>query len=400
MGTSIQNDRYQGLNEHNNPNNKKNLYEIIIDDIYARIHSGDFSYDEPICTEKQLSLQYGVSRITAKRAITDLEHQGVLYRKRGVGSFVAKDAEAKKEQPVSIPTQASNTFAFLIPFDTAKGGLIDTVTEVSTVLNEAGYFMGIYITSEKASKEKYAIRQLLQQHIAGVVYYPKSNKIYLDMLNNFVVNGKPVIIIDKTNDCSYIHNVVSDNFEGGKLLTEHLISLGHKKIAFLSNASIEETSSVRDRFGGYLHALRMNGVPVNMDHMANNLGYLTEKVAISGNSIPELNAVVNRLYNSGVTAIEAENDQVAYSIFCSCKELNIRVPQDMSICGFDNTVWSQKTEMGITTVSQDFPEIGRQISRILLSSLKDSAYATQKCVVPVKLIVRGSTQPPSKETQN
>jgi DNA-binding LacI/PurR family transcriptional regulator len=292
--------------------------------------------------------------------------------------------------------QASNTFAFVLPFDTAKGGLIDTVSEVSTVVNEAGYFMGMYITNENASKEKYAIRQLLLQNIAGIVYYPKGNKIYLDMLNNFVIKGKPVVIIDKTNDCSYIHNVVSDNFEGGKLLTEHLISLGHKKIAFIANASIEETSSVRDRFGGFIHAIRKNKLSLNMDHVVSSLGYLNEKTAMSNSSVPELNSLISRLYAAGVTAIEAENDQVAYSILCACRELNIRVPEDMSICGFDNTIWSQKTEMGITTVSQDFPEIGRQVSQILISSLKDPAYPIQKIVVPVSLIVRGSTLPPSK----
>ncbi len=268
------------------------------------------------------------------------------------------------------------------------------MTEVSTSLNKAGYFMGIYITSENASKEKYTIRQLLELNIAGIVYYPKSNRIYLDLLNNFVINGKPIVIIDKTNDCSYIHNVVSDNFEGGKLLTEHLISLGHKKIAFLSNASIDETSSVRDRFGGFIHTLRKHGISVNMDNVASSLGFLTEHTAISHTSNPQLNSVISRLYNNGVTAIETENDQVAYSVIWACKELNIRVPEDMSICGFDNTVWAQKTEMGITTVSQDFQETGKQVSQILLSSLKDPAYPTQKCMIPVKLIVRGSTLPP------
>lgn len=376
-----------------NQTTKKNLYEIIIDDIYSRIQKGDFSYDEPICTEKQLSLQYNVSRITAKRAITDLEHQGILYRKRGVGSFVARDSAVKRPNTPAA-SQPSNSFTFLLPFDVAKGGLIDTVTEISAKLNTFGYFIGMYITGDNASKEKYTIRQLLEQNTAGIVYYPKSNKIYLDLLNNFVINGKPVIIIDKTTDCSYIHNVVSDNFEGGKLLTEHLISLGHKKITFLSNASIDETSSVRDRFGGYIHTLRKYGISTNAENIVNGLGFLTESAAVSQASNPQLNAVIKGLYDSGVTAIEAENDQVAYSVILSCRELGLNVPKDISICGFDNTAWAQKTDIGITTVSQDFPEIGRQVSQILLSSLKDPSYPPQKIIVPVKLIPRGSTQPP------
>ena len=66
----------------------KPKYEIIKEALLARIHAGDFSFDESFCTEKMLSDQYHVSRITAKRAIEDLEQQGILYRKRGVGSFV------------------------------------------------------------------------------------------------------------------------------------------------------------------------------------------------------------------------------------------------------------------------------------------------------------------------
>ncbi len=90
--------------------------------------------------------------------------------------------------------------------------------------------------------------------------------------------------------------------------------------------------------------------------------------------------------------------RLCYSVIWALRELNIKVPEDMSICGFDNTIWSQKTEMGITTISQDFTEIGKQVSSILLSSLKDPAYPNRKCIVPVKLIVRGSTLPPGYMT--
>ncbi|WMJ86604.1 LacI family DNA-binding transcriptional regulator [Anaerocolumna sp. MB42-C2] len=389
MDSNIKNNDTQTVNK----TVKKNLYEIIIDDINNTIQSGNFSYEKPICTEKQLSLQYGVSRITAKRAITDLEHQGILYRKRGVGSFVVRNFAAKNHT-MSNTSRLSNTFAFLLPFDTAKGGLIDTVAELSVSLNKAGYFMGTYITSENVSDEKYTLGQLLEQNIAGIVYYPKNNKMNLDLLNQFVINDKPVVIIDKSNDCSYIHNVTSDNFVGGKLLTEHLVSLGHKNIAFLSNASIDETSSVRDRFGGYIKTLHKYRLPTSMDNLVTGLDILTEQIAITHTSTPKLNSVISKLYNNGVTAILTENDQVANSVIWALRELNISVPEDMSICGFDNTVWSQKTETGITTISQDFTEIGKQVSSILLSSLKDPSYPNQKCIVPVKLIVRGSTLPP------
>lgn len=68
----------------------KPKYEIIKEALLERIRTGQFSSDAVFCTEKMLSEQYEVSRITAKRAIEDLEQQGILYRKRGVGSFVSQ----------------------------------------------------------------------------------------------------------------------------------------------------------------------------------------------------------------------------------------------------------------------------------------------------------------------
>ena len=80
-------------------NSNKPKYEIIKEDILAQIRKNDFSYSEPLCTEKQLSEQYQVSRITAKHALTDLEQMGVLYRKRGVGSFVCSKCSQSSKPP-------------------------------------------------------------------------------------------------------------------------------------------------------------------------------------------------------------------------------------------------------------------------------------------------------------
>ena len=85
---------------------KKPKYEVIIDDILAKSRNNDFSYETVLCTEMQLTEEYGVSRITAKRALTDLEQRGVLYRKRGVGSFVARNALSNLN-PQPQPTAAS-----------------------------------------------------------------------------------------------------------------------------------------------------------------------------------------------------------------------------------------------------------------------------------------------------
>ena len=123
----------------------KPKYEIIKEALLERIRTGQFSSDAVFCTEKMLSEQYEVSRITAKRAIEDLEQQGILYRKRGVGSFVSQ-----KIPPVSSSASENDSkskmVSLLLPFATTQGNISETIGSLSAALAEKGYFLSIHIT--------------------------------------------------------------------------------------------------------------------------------------------------------------------------------------------------------------------------------------------------------------
>lgn len=364
-----------------------------MDDILTRIHNNDFSYDTALCTEKQLSEQYHVSRITAKRAITDLEQKGILYRKRGVGSFVAKNAFGSPSRS-STHAADSKMISFLLPFDITKGNLFHTIEVANGTLSSNGYLMSIYISDVSSAREKANIKLLLSQNLSGLVYYPVRDRIYLNLLNEFVYQGIPVVVIDKSTDCPYIHNVVSDNFEGGRLLTELLLNKGHQNIGFFTASPLDETSSVRNRFAGYLRQMQLHGIRPNPNHFVYFPYHAAEEEALteSGSSFQE---AIRKMYHMGITAIIAENDCVAQLIHMACCNMGIRIPEDISLCGFDNTDAIQ--ELGITSIRQDFHAIGEHVSRILLESISDpSAAPVQKVTVPVQLIVRDSVGPPRK----
>lgn len=372
---------------------QKPKYEQIMDDILSKIENNAFSYEHPICTEKQISEQYNVSRITAKRAITELEHKGILYRKRGVGSFVTRNAVSNLDNITAQPQTDSKMVSLLLPFDITRGGLYDTIEVINKTLNQNGYFMSLYISDISSKKEKDTLKLLLSQNISGLVYYPNRDKIYLNILNEFILKGIPVIVIDKSTDCPYVHNIVSDNFEGGRLLTEHLISLGHRNICFFTTAAIEDTSTIRNRFGGYLHQLRSSGIIPN----PRNVVFIPSRVSDSDFTEIEHHPFlesIKHIYESGVTAIIAENDYVASFIMLCCKQLNLRVPEDISICGFDNTKISE--DSSITTIKQDFHLIGEEVSKILLESLSSPSVSIQKVSTAVELIIRSSTGVPHK----
>lgn len=363
------------------------LYEIIINDLLDQIRANDFSYDMPICTEKQLSEKYNVSRITAKRALTELEYRGILYRKRGVGSFVASDADLSSAAPLPRQEISLKNFALQLPFHVTSGGIIDTVQVISDSLNEDGYSLGIYITNKNVAKEKASLKRLIEQPVSGLIYYPTTNQIHLDLLNEFVLNGKPVIVIDKSTDCPYIHNITSDNFDGARLMTEHLISLGHRNIVFLCNASMEKTSSVRDRFGGFLSAMKAHGMTLT----PNTLVELNGAISIESEPSAAVDEVISRLVKNGVTAVETENDEVATVILKSCHNQGIRVPEDLNVCGFDDNMWARNAVPGITTIAQDFRGIGEAAAELIRELRKSPNLPARRIVLPVRLVAREST---------
>ena len=93
---------------------KQPFYREIINDIMAILSCGNFSYDQPLCTENSLMEKYGYSRITVRRALDELEKQGILYRKRGVGSFVSR--ELYSEETFPVPSRMGKLFPFILPF--------------------------------------------------------------------------------------------------------------------------------------------------------------------------------------------------------------------------------------------------------------------------------------------
>ena len=362
----------------------KPKYEMIKETLLARIHAGDFSFDESFCTEKMLSEQHHVSRITAKRAIEDLEQQGILYRKRGVGSFVSRSLS-----PVSKTTDTPKMISLLLPFATTQGNISEAIGSLSAVLAECGYFLSIHVTGSSSPKERTTLELLRSQNIAALVYYPKRDNIHLEKLNDFMFSGCPIVIVDKQTDCPYLNNVVCDNYDGGRQAARHLLGQGHRNIAFFTAAPLSETSSVRDRFAGFLHEMKAAGIAPDPHQLVTCCEELSDDATLSTKRTPFQQKIL-AMHSDGITAIIAENDRIAELIFLACRTIGLRIPEDLCLCGFDDTNVSRS--LGITSIHQDFAGIGREVGRILLAALKNPAAETEKIILPVTIVPRASSK--------
>ncbi len=365
---------------------KSPLYIQIMEFIKNKISNKEILPDEKLPTEQELSELFDVSRITSKRALDELERDDLIYRVRGSGSFVSPVTNESDQLNVD-----SKLVAMVLPFVSSMGRLMDTIKGATEYLNKKGYYLSIHSTERNIKKEKDLINELVGKNIAGIIYYPISDRYNLELINNLYLEKFPIVAIDKFFESIPISYVMSDNFFGGHEATECLIEKGHQKIGYISGVMIEDVVSVRQRYFGYCRALKKNNIVIDDSIIKLGLGKnLGSFIDIDDKASDSLKIIIEDLIDKGVTAILTENDYVALNIIKICKKTGIDIPHDLSVIGFDNIEMSSNFSVPLTTIAQNFQEIGRKASEIIVKSVEEHHYDYEQITLPVKLVERES----------
>lgn len=368
----------------------KLLYEKIIEDLKNKILNKVYKADQKLPTELELAEQYGVSRITSRRALEELKLQGIIYRIRGSGSFVSPAINRKEksdELAVSKSPVNKDIITIMLPFDVSNNSFAQSVRGASEILEENGYYTSVFNGLRDVESEQQLIKKLYEDKIKGIIYYPISDRDNLGILNMLYLDNYPIITIDKYFESLPISYVVSNNEDGACQATQYLIDFGHERIAFVSDLPIESTTSIRDRYFGYCKKLKQNGLPLNMDFI---------KVGISNNEYSRYyqkelyQGVIKELIIKKVTAIFAINDIVASFLMRAAFEMDIKIPDDISIIGFDNMEIAKHLQVPLTTISQDFYNMGKIAAQYLLNKIDSDEDEFKGCKLPVELVVRES----------
>ncbi|MDE8209502.1 GntR family transcriptional regulator, partial [Erysipelothrix rhusiopathiae] len=186
----------------------KPLYEKIKNDIQRDIMNGTLSVNSQLPTELELSTTYGVSRITSKRALNELEQDGLIYRVQGKGSFVAETNTKKTSEDVF-------DLLFMMPFPDASN-FGDYTSGMLQALQGTPYRLHIQRYDLETQYDDYA----------GVIFYPIDNHDALEAVFTLYARNIPVVILDKEVSGMPITTVVSNNDQGGYEATKHLMEQG------------------------------------------------------------------------------------------------------------------------------------------------------------------------------
>lgn len=346
---------------------KQPLYKKIYSELHEAIVEGRLAPGSRVPTEKELSEQYQVSRITSKRALTELEQNQLIYRVQGSGSFVRELKEKK----------ATGRILFVLPF--ANDLSLGNFTEgIYPVMQEHGFEL---LMTPVDYLEKTTAAELMQE-FDGLIYYASNTFSYYDLLFECAEKHFPIVTLDKKLHEFDFPAVMPDNFQGGQLATEHLLALGHQRIAYIFGDT-HHPQSVRQRYLGYIDALKKNQrtFRTKLDDatasIANALAYLEEHQ---------------------VTAAVCENDLIAIELMRAMRQADLHVPANISLVGFDNIQAAALVDPALTTIGQNFAEMGRLAGNQVIEKINAAKAAppvpteTTTHLVAVSLIKRESTQ--------
>lgn len=380
-------------------NDRQPLYMQIQEYFKDLILKGELKENDKIPSEKELMEQFNVSRITVANALTHLANDGWIYRIPGRGSFVSneigqilssqrRDLHAEKSAGGDAASRGSRKMIGLVMPVLVDYFALRLISGINRVIEGSPYHLQIVQTYNSIEREKEAILDLIEQGAAGLIIFPCDAETYNEEILALKLNGYPFVLIDRYFPGVETNIVRSDGLLGGRLAVDYLWDLGHRDIAICSDSPLS-TITVEERINGYMEALKQKQAMINPALILTDFTVDYNDVDLDH---PLGRFVKNRMASAFITL----NGRLGLHIYTICRQLGLKVPEDISILTFDDPS-PELDEFGFFShISQSEGAMGEEAAKILLGLLKepskqDKGYS--KVILQPKLIQRRSTGP-------
>lgn len=334
-------------------------------------------------TLKDISQEAGVDIATVSRALND--NYGVHKDTRERILAVAKRLNYRVNlMAKGLAVGRSHTLGLLVP-DIGNPFVTELVRGAEDAAYAAGYHILLCNSYLDATREVQYMHSLLDKRVEGILMHSVQS-LTKEEVKELIGSGIPIVLLQQSPGTSVFSGVSVDNFLGGMLAGNHLVELGHRKMAYLNGP--RGHANFTERAKGFTKAatsakhsvnpIVLNGPP-NFDG-----GYQMAKKLLAQH--PE------------VTAIFAANDVTAFGIARAVYEAGLSIPEDISLVGFDNVELANVVRPPLTTIHQPKYEMGHAAVEILLGLAgKGSQGVPEHREFGVRLVTRSSTASPSKK---
>ena len=321
----------------------------------------------------------GVSRMTASRALNN--QPGVSAETREDILRIA-DEMGYSVNPFAQKLSNGRSRIIGVMAELHAPFTSDIVLGISGAAKSAGYEALVYSLPDRDSTAPSSVASLLQQIAGGIIAILPYEASYLEQIAS---EALPVVTIDTLYDDPPFPSVDGDSYQGARLAVRHLADLGHRRIGFISGDN--RLRSARERLAGYRDAVAQFGLDRDPDLVVD--GDFLQKSGFD--AAKRLLALKHR-----PTAIFAANDISALGASQALREKGLRIPEDISLIGFDDIAIAQQMHPPLTTIRQPLRQIGRSAMNTLLARIGGLDAPSNRITLPTELIVRQSTTAPRR----
>lgn len=313
---------------------KTPLYQQLYDYVLDEIQAGRLKPGDRILSEKELAERFQVSRITSKKALELLVQADVIERIPGKGSFVSSGGAAGLTASERMPGNGLHKHrpivGLVLPDFSETYGL-ELLHAIESACSERNFHLMMKRTYGSLDIETKAMRDFVQDGVAGIIMFPVHGEYYNPDLLRLVLDGFPLVLVDRYLSGIPASAVYTDNHQAGRIVTHYLLDSGHRHVAFIAPPS-EHTSTIEDRLQGYKDSFIEHNLRFEPNYVFTDL-YSTLPMAFYGDKIardeaalrafieqhPEITAFVISEYNLArvlgqVIATLGKRDQ--YAIIC------------------------------------------------------------------------------------
>jgi len=337
-------------------------------------------------TIKDVAKQAGVSHSTVSRAlrgsslISDETTERIRRTAVEMGYFPSAAAR-------SLKTNRSHALGVIVsniddPF------FSEILQGIEEIAQGSGYSMLMAASQRDPEREQAIVQDMRERRVDGLIICSAS--FSTEQRRKLLEYGIPIVMVNNQAAEEYRYSIYHDDVDGGRQVARHLIELGHQHIAYLGNSISGRTTL--DRLTGFhqeMDAARL-AIPAEYIH------------EVPGGRPEDSHAALDYFFNlpQPPTALFCFNDMLAIGVLNGLQTSGIRVPEDISVVGFDNIVFSAYTNPPLTTLDQPKRYIGAEAARLilgLLDSLVDDEIPEQQIQkLKGKLLIRQSTAPIDK----
>lgn len=333
-------------------------------------------------TLKEVAKKAAVSITTVSRVINGPDKVNSETRERVQKAMAQLEYQPNRvAQRLRTSKGQSKLLGLIIP-DIQNQFYSNIVRGIEDVTYGNDYAVILCNSDENPNKERFYLEVLRSESVDGIILPPIHQ--FGEEIENIIDLGIPIVCVDRKLFRKQVDTVVIGNEIGGYQAVSHLIELGHRKIAILTSSL--HFSSFDERQKGYERALKENGIEID------------RRIIKAGDprSAEAAKSLAEELFKleDKPTAIFATNNLMTLGVLEAINEHNLKVPNDISIIGFDDMPWSKAISPPLTVIKQPAYQMGREAADLFFKRVDDPKRDPVEVVLESQLIIRKSTSPP------